>query len=106
MNQLPKATNKALNLIDAVEKLADRCPQDGMVLDDYRTEVTTKLAALMTQLPKDLGATEGGHDRFELEHMVETAASLPSNAELRAALEDIVGTIDCLVFLPKSKVLH
>lgn len=77
-----------------------------MVVDTYRTEVTAKLAALMTQLPKEMGATDAGHDRFELERMVAAAANLESNAELHAALEDIIGTIDCLIFLPKPKTLQ
>ncbi len=68
--------------------------------------MTAKLAALVTELPKDMGMTDGGHDRFELERMVATAANLETNAELRVAIEDIIGIVECLIFLPKPKTLQ
>lgn len=72
-----------------------------MALDTYRSEVTTKLAALMSQLPKDMGVTDDGCDRFQLEHMVDEAAKSPSLPELQSAINDIIGYVECLIFLPR-----
>jgi hypothetical protein len=68
--------------------------------------VAAELQQLLAQLPKEMGETSGGRDRFELERMARATATMPTNAELLAAVSDIVETIDCLIFLPRPKTLQ
>lgn len=105
-NHVPRVSEKALHLLDALEELAAGQPSSEETADTYIAKTTQNLHDLLVALPRDMGATPDGCDRFQLEQMAADAIKASSLPELQAAAREIAGYIDCLIFIPRSKTLQ